>query len=78
MAGAKQLVEWVKGNFVRLKEKAEGTTHFGKLLSIEPFVAGRNVYLRFAYDTKDAMGMNMVTIATDATVDMILEVRRTD
>jgi hydroxymethylglutaryl-CoA reductase (NADPH) len=69
--GAKKLVEWVKENFARLKEKAEATTRFGKLLSIEPFVAGRSVFLRFAYDTKDAMGMNMVTIATDAAVDLI-------
>jgi hydroxymethylglutaryl-CoA reductase (NADPH) len=72
VTGAKELVVWVKENFVRLKEKAEETTHFGKLLSIEPFVAGRSVYLRFAYDTKDSMGMNMVTIATDAAVDIIL------
>lgn len=71
--GAKKLVEWVCGNFQRLKEKAEGTTRFGELLSVEPFVAGRSVYLRFAYDTKDAMGMNMVTIATDAAVDLVLE-----
>jgi hydroxymethylglutaryl-CoA reductase (NADPH) len=70
--GAKKLVEWVKENFERLKEKAEATTRFGKLLSIEPFVAGRSVFLRFAYDTKDAMGMNMVTIATDAAVDLII------
>jgi len=70
--GAKKLVEWVKENFEHLKEKAEATTRFGKLLSIEPFVAGRSVFLRFAYDTKDAMGMNMVTIATDAAVDLIL------
>jgi len=69
---AKNLVGWVRDNFPRLKEKAEETTHFGKLLSIEPFVAGRSVYLRFAFDTKDAMGMNMVTIATDAAVDLIL------
>lgn len=72
VAGAQKLVQWVKGNFMRLKEKAEGTTRFGKLLSIEPFVAGRSVFLRFAFDTKDAMGMNMVTIATDAAVDLIL------
>jgi hydroxymethylglutaryl-CoA reductase (NADPH) len=71
--GAKKLVEWISGNFQRLKEKAEGTTRFGELLSVEPFVAGRSVYLRFAYDTKDAMGMNMVTIATDAAVDLVLE-----
>ncbi len=72
VTGAQKFTEWVKQNFMRLKEKAEKTTHFGKLLSIEPFVAGRSVYLRFAYDTKDAMGMNMVTIATDAAVDIVL------
>ncbi len=72
VTGAQRIVGWVKKNFVRLKEKAEETTRFGKLLSVEPFVAGRNVYLRFAYDTKDAMGMNMVTIATDAAADLVL------
>ncbi|MBE0521983.1 MAG: hydroxymethylglutaryl-CoA reductase (NADPH) [Candidatus Methanoperedenaceae archaeon] len=72
--GAKELVDWVNNpaNFRRLKEKAETTTKFGKLLSLTTFVAGRNVFIRFSYDTKDAMGMNMVTIATDAAVDLIL------
>jgi hydroxymethylglutaryl-CoA reductase (NADPH) len=70
---AKKLVDWVNANFKRLKERAEETTKFGELLSVKPFVAGRNVYLRFSYDTKDAMGMNMVTIATDAAVDLVLE-----
>ena len=72
--GAKELVDWVNdpANFKRLKEKAETTTKFGKLMSAYTFVAGRNVYVRFSYDTKDAMGMNMVTIATDAAVDLII------
>ena len=72
--GAKELVDWVNNpaNFKRLKEKAETTTKFGKLMSAYTFVAGRNVYVRFSYDTKDAMGMNMVTIATDAAVDLII------
>ncbi|MDD5474462.1 MAG: hydroxymethylglutaryl-CoA reductase (NADPH) [Candidatus Methanoperedens sp.] len=70
--GAKKLVDWVHANFPRIKEKADKTSRFGRLLAIEPFVAGRNVYLRFAYDTSDAMGMNMVTIATDAAVDLVL------
>ena len=72
--GAKQLVDWVSNplNFKRLKQKAEKTTNFGKLLNVESFLAGRNVFLRFAYNTGDAMGMNMVTIATDAAVDLIL------
>jgi hydroxymethylglutaryl-CoA reductase (NADPH) len=70
--GAKALVEWVNSNFELIKKKAQGTTRFGELLSINAFTVGRNVYLRFSYDTKDAMGMNMVTIATDAAVDLIL------
>lgn len=70
--GAKSLADWVNANFGRLKQKAEETTRFGKLLSINIFTAGRNVFLRFAYGTGDAMGMNMVTIATDAAVDLIL------
>ena len=70
--GAKKLADWVNENFGRLKQKAQETTRFGELLSINAFTAGRNVFLRFSYDTKDAMGMNMVTIATDAAVDLIL------
>jgi len=32
---------------------------------VTPYVVGNSVYLRFRYDTKDAMGMNMATIATE-------------
>ncbi|PWB54548.1 MAG: hydroxymethylglutaryl-CoA reductase (NADPH) [Candidatus Methanoperedenaceae archaeon] len=70
--GAKKLADWVDANFLMLKQKAESTTRFGELLSINAFTTGRTVYLRFSYNTKDAMGMNMVTIATDAAVDLIL------
>ena len=76
--GAKGLVDWVNDNFGRLKQKAEETTRFGELLSINAFTAGRNVFLRFSYDTKDAMGMNMVTIATDAAIDLILSENDTE
>lgn len=36
------------------------TTRFGKLVSVEPVVAGKQVFLRFKASTGDAMGMNMV------------------
>ena len=70
---AKKFYEWVKRPeiFEQMKTVAEKTTRFGKLLSVKPFVTGTYVYLRFSYDTKDAMGMNMVTIATDAVVHLI-------
>ncbi|WP_290814263.1 hydroxymethylglutaryl-CoA reductase (NADPH) [Halovivax sp.] len=61
---AAETVEWVGANEDRLREAAESTTSHGELLGIEPYVVGDSVYLRFAYDTKDAMGMNMATIAT--------------
>ncbi|MFY9199329.1 MAG: hydroxymethylglutaryl-CoA reductase, partial [Methanosarcina flavescens] len=70
---AKKFYEWVKCPeiFEQMKEVAEKTTRFGKLISVKPFVTGTYVYLRFSYDTKDAMGMNMVTIATDAIMHLI-------
>jgi len=69
----KKFYEWVKSPeiFEQMKTVAEKTTRFGKLLSVKPFVTGTYVYLRFSYDTKDAMGMNMVTIATDAVMHLI-------
>lgn len=68
---SKQVVEWVNKNFKKLKDAAESTTRYGKLLRIEPFVVGRNVFLRFVYSTGDAMGMNMVTIATDKAIEIL-------
>jgi hydroxymethylglutaryl-CoA reductase (NADPH) len=70
---AKEFVDWIRRPdiFAQMKEKAEGTTRFGKLLYVEPYVTGNTVYLRFVFDTKDAMGMNMVTIATEAITHLI-------
>ena len=69
----KKFYEWVKRPeiFDQMKKIAERTTRFGKLIAVKPFVTGTYVYLRFSYDTKDAMGMNMVTIATDAVLHLI-------
>lgn len=57
---------WVEQNFAAIKKVAETTTSHGKLIKIRAFASGRNLYLRFSYDTGDAMGMNMATIATEA------------
>ena len=72
---AREFVDWVRNPkiFKQMQEKAGDTTRFGELLRVDPYVAGNTVYLRFAYDTKDAMGMNMATIATEAIVDLIVD-----
>jgi hydroxymethylglutaryl-CoA reductase (NADPH) len=71
VAEAAALVEWVRGNVPALREAAEGTTSHGELLDVTPYVVGDAVFLRFRYDTKDAMGMNMATIATRAAAELV-------
>ncbi|WP_418285862.1 hydroxymethylglutaryl-CoA reductase (NADPH) [Halorubrum sp. DTA46] len=71
VAEAEALVSWVRDNEAALREAAESTTSHGELLDVTPYVVGNNVYLRFRYDTKDAMGMNMVTIATGEACDIV-------
>lgn len=71
VAEASETIEWVADNVDRLREAAESTTSHGELLDVEPYVVGDSVYLRFAYDTKDAMGMNMATIATGEACELV-------
>ncbi len=71
VAEAAETVDWVSENIDSLREAAESTTSHGELLGVEPYVVGDSVYLRFAYDTKDAMGMNMATIATEAACEIV-------
>ncbi|MFQ5454667.1 MAG: PilZ domain-containing protein [Nitrospirota bacterium] len=63
---SKCFVEWLNNNFNKIKEHAEKVTRHGRLLRIEPYIFDRNVVVKFCYSTGDAMGMNMVTFATDA------------
>ena len=71
VAEAQQVTEWVAENDDLLREAAESTTSHGELLAVDPYVVGDSVFLRFVYDTKDAMGMNMATIATREAVELV-------
>ncbi len=72
-ARAIEFIDWIKENFDRIKEAAESGTRHGRLIDITPFMIGNNVWLRFKFKTGDAMGMNMVTIATDRACRYIIE-----
>ncbi len=65
------LAEWVKNNFSSLAAASESTSKYLKLIKIEPAIVGVNVYLRFYFDTTDAMGMNMATIASEKAAELI-------
>jgi hydroxymethylglutaryl-CoA reductase (NADPH) len=71
VAEAQRVTEWVDRNHEQLRTAAESTTSHGELLAVEPHVVGDSVFLRFVYDTKDAMGMNLATIATRAAADLV-------
>lgn len=70
---ALKLKEWIRKHFHDLKEAAESTTRHGKLVKIDPVVVvGKYVYPRFVYTTGDSMGMNMVTIATETALEILM------
>jgi len=60
-----KLKKWLKDNFNLLKTEAEKTSSHLKLKKLGTRIAGTYVYVRFYFDTQEAMGMNMVTIATE-------------
>lgn len=70
---AGQFVEWVAEHADELKNAAEETTRYGKLVSIEPIIDNNMVFLICRYTTGDAAGQNMVTIATDSLCNRIAE-----
>ena len=70
---ALKVKNWMKTHFNELKKAAETTTSHGKLVKIDPIiVVGRYLYPRFIYTTGDSMGMNMVTIATETALDLLV------
>ncbi|HXX55328.1 MAG TPA: hydroxymethylglutaryl-CoA reductase (NADPH) [Methanoregula sp.] len=73
VAHAKEIADWVAGHERELRVAAESTTSHGKLTGITTYIAGTGVYVRLEFDTKDAMGMNMVTIASAKVADLVAE-----
>ncbi|MEX2719870.1 MAG: hydroxymethylglutaryl-CoA reductase (NADPH) [Candidatus Wukongarchaeota archaeon] len=68
-----KLKTWVEEHFDEIKKVCESTTRHGKLVKISPYLVGDTVFLRFIFTTGDALGMNLVTIATEAAVNFIVE-----
>src|SRR3954469_12769683 len=61
---ARDFGQWLKEHFDEIKAAAETTTRSGKLIEIEQYFAGRQLYTRFDYTTGDAAGQNMTGKAT--------------
>lgn len=62
---------WIEKNFQILTKAAGATSSHLKLLKADYQVIGRNLFVRFYFDTQDAMGMNMASFATESMVKII-------
>ncbi len=65
---SQEFVKWINKKHLEIKNVCESTSKHLRLLEITSSMMGRNVWLRFSFDTNDAMGMNMVTIAVDKAI----------
>ena len=68
---AREVVDFVHAHEDEIRQVAEATTRHGKLTGIVTTTAGTSVYVRFCFFTGDAMGMNMVTIASEKAAELI-------
>jgi hydroxymethylglutaryl-CoA reductase (NADPH) len=66
-------VQWIDDHMDEIRRHTEATSSYLKLLEVRPYAFGSTVFLRFRFDSGDAMGMNMVTIACDRVVNEYIE-----
>lgn len=66
-----EVMDWIDSHGTEIDDAVAGTTKHGKLVRIDKYPDGRNLFLRFAFETGDAMGMNMATIASEAVCRLI-------
>jgi len=69
----RKLIAFSLAKFSELAELVRKDEPFIDFLKIEPYQVGRNVWLRCFFDTHEAMGMNMVTIACQKIAGYIKE-----
>ncbi len=73
---AQQFVLWLQSNFKRIAEEAHKTTRYGRLMRIEPHIFDRQVVVKFCYQTGDALGINIMTLATHAACKFITSITK--
>ena len=67
-----QFVSWLVSAQEMLQQAVQGTSHHCRLADVQPALIGKEAYVLFQFETGDAAGQNMVTLATDAICQAIL------
>lgn len=75
---ARELVAWMEREQELIKKTGEATSSHLKYISYSAWIRGRHVYVRFAFDTSEAMGMNMVSIATQKISELVVQLTGAD
>lgn len=73
LAECAAFVNWVHEHWEDVQREASSTTRYGRLLSLRATIEGNHAYLHFDFETGQAAGQNMVTIATEAICAYILQ-----
>lgn len=71
LTASKVFFKWIRKNERRLAKQSELTSKHIKLKSVDVRTVTPYAFVRFYFDTQDAMGMNMATIATEKIVKLI-------
>lgn len=66
-------ISWATQHYLTFVELANQTSRHGKLIDMKVQMEANHVYLYLEYTTGDASGQNMVTIATNAIYEFILQ-----
>lgn len=69
----RELMEWLDENEDEIRHRVEHGSRFLRLIDVRPKAIGTTVFLRFRFDSGDAMGMNMATIACDRVIQDFVE-----
>lgn len=72
---SRKFLQWISENEDEIRRVAEGASRYLRLRDIRPKHFGTTVLLRFRFETGDAMGMNMVTVACNRVVRDLIEPR---
>lgn len=76
MTRATAALKWIENrvNFEQIKAHFDSTSRFARLQRIQSKLAGRQIYMRFVAKSGDAMGMNMLSKATEFALSRLLDV----
>ncbi len=70
---AARFSSWIQDRMDELRRVVGRVTRHGRLMGVQPFIIGNLVWIRLSFKTGDAMGMNMVTIASDRICSYVKE-----